>query len=130
MGDTQLGAGVAPVPGAVAAAVVREHRHGGDAAGAEPCHRPVQDADGSGGVLVVVDLGDPGVVIDDMHELVGAAEVDQSFVTTDPVVTKLVQPVSAAPPEPSEDVDVEQGLLDRVAVVGVVPVEVAGGLKG
>jgi hypothetical protein len=69
--DAEVGAGVAPGEGPVAAAVVGEHSLDRDAALVEPRHRSIEHADRGGGLLIGADLGigQAGLVIDDgVHE--------------------------------------------------------------
>jgi hypothetical protein len=65
-GDAEFGAGVAPQVAAVGAAVVGQDPLDGDAAVGEPGDRVAQHGRGGGRGLVVVglDVGDPGVVVD------------------------------------------------------------------
>ena len=72
--DAQLGAGVAPQVGLVAAAVVADHALDGDAAISEPGDRVLEDGDrGLFGLVVVgFDVGDAGVVVDDGVQVAGS----------------------------------------------------------
>ena len=72
----ELGEGVAPEEGPVAAAVVGQHAVDGDAVGGEPGVGPAPERCGCFTGLVVVDLavGQPGVVIDRGVDVGVAAE--------------------------------------------------------
>lgn len=62
---------LSPGVGAAGRSVVGQHPDGGNAAGGEPGHGVAEHADGRGGDLVVMDLGegDAAVVVDDgVHE--------------------------------------------------------------
>ena len=95
--DAQLGAGVAPEVGPVGGAVVGQDAFDGDAAVGEPGDRAAQDPDRGGGLLVVVDLdvGDPGVVVDDGVQ-VGGADQRVADLACAPVRSAVAGPVLVA----------------------------------
>lgn len=73
-GDAQLRAGGLPGLGDVGGSLVREHPLGDDPLPGEPGHGPLENGDGSDGLLIVVDfsVGNTGVVIQDRVNVGGA----------------------------------------------------------